>query len=357
MSTALTIQLDKPVKDVDGCRGLMASFHKQIANTLPKHIPEAVLFNAVLNSIRKNELAYQKGKTKSRLTDCSAASMLSAIMCCAETGLIPDSPAQECHLIPFGGQVTWMPGYRGLIRLARQSGDVADVETAVVFEKDKFSCVRGLNQDLKLEEADGDRGEMVKVYAIIFYTDARIRPRFEVMSKADVDKVRSHAPGKGSDAWVKWYEEQARKTVLKRLLKTAPFSPQLVTAIDRDNQIEIEGTQELHDTVKELVGTAIESRKPATQRLTDELKAKNGNGQTEPAAETVGPTPEVDEAKEAAIKEVLTLATDNEVVVRQKVIDQCNEMNLRMLSVEEIGVIKSEIQKDIKKAEALAAKG
>jgi len=93
--------------------------------------------------------------------------------------------------------------------------------------------------------------------------------------------------------------------------------------------------------------------KNATERLTNELKEKVGNGQA-------GPTPSgpaIDEAKEAAIKEVLTLATDNEPVVRAKVLDRCTEEYLRGMGIEAIGVIKEEILEDIKKARTKQAKG
>lgn len=350
MSNALQIQLNSPMKDLEGCRSLMVSFHVQIINSLPKHITEGVLMNAVLNSVRKNP----------KLLECTASSMLSAIMCCAETGLVPDSPAQECHLIPFNKQVTWMPGYRGLIKLARQSGDIADVESAIVCEGDKFSYRLGLKPNLiHVPKLGDDRGELMYVYAILRFKDTKIRDRFEVMDKKMIDKIRAGAPGKNSDAWVKHPEEQSRKTVVKRLLKTAPFSPQLFSAIDRDNQIDTGEIQELHDTVKQLVEDATELKKPATAKLTEDLKKKavaTGSIPKEEVKPEPAPEPDVDEKKEAAIRDVLTLATDNEVVIRAKVLDKCREDNLREMAIEAIGILKEEILEDIAKAKKLQAK-
>lgn len=82
----------------------------------------------------------------------------------------------------------------------------------------------------------------------------------------------------------------------------------------------------------------------SADKLVEELKEKK-----KPA--------ETDEAKETLIKEVLTLATDNEPVVRAKVLEKCNEMNLRGMEVEAISVLREEIREDIKKAEKKQEKG
>lgn len=76
--------------------------------------------------------------------------------------------------------------------------------------------------------------------------------------------------------------------------------------------------------------------KTGTQRLADELSGEGGGKG-------------VNDEKESAIKEVLTLATENEPIIRKKVLEKCTEDNLRSMAVEAIGVLKAEIQDDINK--------
>ena len=75
------------------------------------------------------------------------------------------------------------------------------------------------------------RGDMVAVYAVFRTKSGGYG--FEVMGKSDVDehmRKYSKAAAKGSSPWTTNYEEMAKKTVLKRVLKYAPVASEFVRA-------------------------------------------------------------------------------------------------------------------------------
>jgi recombination protein RecT len=57
-------------------------------------------------------------------------------------------------------------GYRGLIDLARRSGQIESIEAHVVHENDRFTCRYGLDPKLEHEPCwQGDPGPVKAVYA------------------------------------------------------------------------------------------------------------------------------------------------------------------------------------------------
>lgn len=348
MTSALDIKLNLPVKSEKGCQDLIKKFQLKISSVVPKHIQEIVILNAVMNSIRKNP----------RLLDCSNGSMLSAIMCCAETGLVPDNPLQLCHLVPFKRQVIWIPGYRGLVELARRSGEIGDVDSDIACENDEFYYERGLNQNIIHKPNLHDRGEMTHVYAIMWYLDKRIRAKFEVMTVEEVEKIRDASPGRDNEPWKKHFKEQARKTVLKRLMKTAPLSSRLALAINQDNLAETGSDLELHEAVRELEDATAGERVPATDRLADDLKKTAVKSGALP--EFVGEKTDEEQLYDqnyfdGKIKEIQDLVEANKPILSEKLLKRCANDNLLQMGIEALGVVKAEIDEEVEEASRLQA--
>lgn len=195
----------------------------EIARALPKHLnPERVARIAVTVMRRTPQLA-----------ECTPESFLGALMTCAQLGLEP-GPLGHAYLVPYGREVTFIAGYRGLVDLARRSGQVQSVSARVVREPDEFSYEFGLDPKLHHRPAGAD-GEVTHVYAVIRYKDGGYD--FDVMTRGEVDAVRKRSRASGSGPWVTDYAEMAKKTVLRRLLKTAPMSVEYQQAVSNDEQV------------------------------------------------------------------------------------------------------------------------
>ena len=80
-----------------------------------------------------------------------------------------------------------------------------------------------------------DRGPIIGAYAVAETKDGE--RSLEVMDKVAVEKVRAASRSKDSGPWVQWWDEMARKTVLRRLSKRLPLSEELERVIERDNAL------------------------------------------------------------------------------------------------------------------------
>lgn len=195
----------------------------EIARALPKH----------LNPDRVARIAVTVMRRTPKLAECTPESFLGALMTCAQLGLEP-GPLGHAYLVPYGNEVTFIAGYRGLVDLSRRSGQVQSVSARVVRDGDEFDYEFGLEPKLKHKpRADVDQ-PVTYAYAVVKLKDGGVD--FDVMTKAEVDAIRKRSKASGSGPWVTDYPEMAKKTVLRRLLKTAPMSVEYQQAVSNDEQ-------------------------------------------------------------------------------------------------------------------------
>lgn len=202
----------------------------QIALALPKHMTADRMARIAITEIRRIP----------KLANCDQNSFLGAIMQCAQLGLEPGSALGHAYLLPFDNnkkritEVQLIIGYRGMIDLARRSGQIISLTARAVYENDEFSYAYGLTPDIKHIPCDGDQGAITHVYAVANLRDGGVQ--FEVMSKAQVDKIRSQSKSSGNGPWVTHYEEMAKKTAIRRLFKYLPVSIELQQAVMLDEK-------------------------------------------------------------------------------------------------------------------------
>ena len=70
------------------------------------------------------------------LQKCTPQSIVRSLIQAAELGLTPSSSLGECYLVPFGTNCQLIIGYRGLIALARRSGEIVSISAGVIYEGD-----------------------------------------------------------------------------------------------------------------------------------------------------------------------------------------------------------------------------
>lgn len=203
-----------------------------IAQAIPKHLTPERLLRIATTSIRTNP----------KLKVCTPESLLGAVMQCAQLGLEP-SILGHAYLIPYrnknkeSGQFVdecqFQIGYKGLIELARRTGQISSIMAQAVYEKDEFEYEYGINEKLKHVPADGDRGPVVRYYAYAKFKDGGYS--FLVMSRSDIAAHRDKfSKSKAYGPWVDHFDEMAKKTVLKALMKYMPISVEFQRAVDQD---------------------------------------------------------------------------------------------------------------------------
>lgn len=124
-------------------------------------------------------------------------------------------------LVRFKKNVQFIPMIGGILRLMRNTGEVQTLIAEVVCEKDEFFYRLGDDPKIDHTPAMGERGKVTCAYAVLKTKDGGVYR--EVMSRAEIDKVARCSRAE-SGPWKSWYEEMARKTVLRRLAKKCPLS-------------------------------------------------------------------------------------------------------------------------------------
>lgn len=187
-----------------------------------------------------------------KLLTCTPASLLQAFMSAYQLGLDPSGTLGSAYVVPFNSKVNgkWItqaqliPGYRGLIDLARRSGEILQISARVVREGDFFECEFGLFERLVHKPSrapDRAAQAITDVYAVaVLRADNHPKGetrQFDVMSFEEVEAVRQNAPSKNSPAWQNHYAEMAKKTVVRRLMKYLPVSTDVGRALTYDDRI------------------------------------------------------------------------------------------------------------------------
>src|SRR5262249_4908422 len=184
-----------------------------------------------------------------KLLLCTPMSILNAVVQASQLGLEPGGPLGHAYLVPYEYKrkdgthlkegthlCQFIIGYRGLIELARRSGQILGIEAHVVHRNDKFQVRWGLAPLLEHVPNFDEPGEMVAVYAIGHIREGIAQ--VEVMTTKQVDAIRARSRAADDGPWVTDYEEMARKTVVKRLTKYLPLSSEFAKAIQVDNEHE-----------------------------------------------------------------------------------------------------------------------
>lgn len=235
------VAAQKPASEGKSMQQYIKSMEGEIKKALPSVLTPERFTRMVLSALSVNP----------QLGSCTPKSFLGAMMNAAQLGLEPNTPLGQAYLIPYRNkgqmEVQFQIGYKGLIDLAYRSGEVEIVQAHLVHENDRFEFEYGLNPKLVHVPADTDRGAPVKVYAM-FRTKSG-GSGFDVMSLDDVKKHAekySKAYSSGYSPWSTNFEEMAKKTVLKRVLKYAPLKSDFVKAITQDQTIKTEISDDMY---------------------------------------------------------------------------------------------------------------
>lgn len=238
---------------VTGEKKTMQQYIKAMEGEIRKALP------SVITPERFTRMVLSALSTTPQLAACTPQSFLGAMMSAAQLGLEPNTPLGQAYLLPFRNhgvmEVQFQIGYKGLIDLAYRSGEVEVIQAHVVYANDAFRCEYGLSPTLSHIPADGDRGEAVKVYAVFKTKSGGYG--FEVMSMEDVRRHAekySKAYASSFSPWKTNFEEMAKKTVLKKVLKYAPLKSDFVRAVSEDGSVKREISEDMY-TVQNVIET------------------------------------------------------------------------------------------------------
>lgn len=205
---------------------------------LPPGVDPDRFTRVVMNAVQ-NDPALLEADKQTLFNSCNRA---------AQDGLLPDG--REGKIVVFKTKIKdangreqwvkaaqWMPMVGGLRKLAAKHGFSIDAQ--VVFENDEFIYEMGDEPRLthRPPQLGQSRGKAIGVYAIATHGQTGEKYR-EVMDKDAIEKVRAASKGGEYGPWKDWWDEMARKTVVKRIYKMLPiaFDEYDAEVIRRDNE-------------------------------------------------------------------------------------------------------------------------
>ena len=194
-----------------------------VQHVLPDHVKMS-------SFVRCAAIAITQGKG---LAEADKQSVIMALTKCATDGLIPDG--KEAALVVYNTKVDgtfkkmaqYLPMIDGVLKRARMSGQIDSMAAKAVYENDEFDYWLDENgEHLKYKPTFEKRGAFKLSFAF-----AKLKTGdfvVEVMTKEDIDKVKTSSKTSGYGPWVDWYERMACKTVFHRIAKRLPNSSEIL---------------------------------------------------------------------------------------------------------------------------------
>lgn len=241
----------KQAKPITSLKDLIEARKGEIARVLPSVLPADQFTRLTLNALMNTK----------HLAECDMPSFYSAIMTCAQLGLKPNVNG-EGYLLPyFNGKTKryncqFIAGYKGLMILARRSGEIASIDAQTVYENDTFDLSYGFEPCLIHKPLlTGDRGAVKGFYAAVLLKDGGKNAYY--MSVDDAKKYGTkYSKTFNNGPWQTDFEAMAKKSCLRQVLKYCPTSTDVQQAIDAEDGYEdnsyadgfvLDGMQEVNE--------------------------------------------------------------------------------------------------------------
>ncbi|HEM7508349.1 TPA: recombinase RecT [Providencia rettgeri] len=176
--------------------------------------------------------AFQRNDELAKVAIENPASAQNAIINVAAIGITLNPASKLAYLVPRKGVVCLDISYMGLLHLAQTTKAIEWGQCKLVHENDTYES-NGLDTPPTHKyNAFGDRGAIVGGYCTVKTPSGDYLT--EEMSLAEIKTVQA-ASKSANGPWKTWWDEMARKTIVKRASKYWPRRERLDQAIDYVN--------------------------------------------------------------------------------------------------------------------------
>jgi len=227
----------KPQNPVAVLRHELDGMEAQFKAALPAHIPVERFSRVVMTAIQNNP----------DLMAADRRSLWNSAMRAAQDGLLPDG--RDGAMVIFNTKekrdgkdvwvkkAQWMPMVFGIMKKARNSGQISAIGAGVVYEGDSFrNWIDDSGEHLHYEPCDNPNVELVRrVFAYAKLKDNSLV--VETLTPAEIERIRAVSRTKDNGPWVQWWSEMAKKSAIRRLSKRLPMSSDLDDLIRRDDDL------------------------------------------------------------------------------------------------------------------------
>lgn len=206
----------------------MSQLAKQAVKTWPDIVNETQSqFNQIAQQHKlvlfkaESQFAIQALQKNKALAECVPYTVQNAIINVASVGLTLNPADGFAYLVPEYNKQTSQKecelriSFKGLMKVAADSGAIQWVKADVVKQNDTFT-ERGIGEIPEhTKDSFGDRGETVGVYCVAKLHSGEYLT--DTMPISEIEQIRKCA--KFDAVWKQWFDEMAKKAVIKRASK------------------------------------------------------------------------------------------------------------------------------------------
>lgn len=188
----------------------------EIANQ-QKHVTWAEESQFALQAIQKND----------SLAKCHIHTIHNAVINVAAVGLTLNPALGYAYLVPEGGECNLKVSFKGLLKIATDSGSILWAKAEIVKDTDEFEYLGICTAPIHKMNPFKARGETIGAYCVAKTHQGDFL--VDYMDMENINKVKNAA--KSKNVWNAWPDEMIKKAMIKRASKQWPKT-------DRDDRLE-----------------------------------------------------------------------------------------------------------------------
>ena len=168
------------------------------------------------------------------LLECAPDTIVLAVMRSADLGLEIGGPLGEAYPVPFRDKhrtdnrkgCKLIIGYRGWLKLVRQSSEVSTVQSQVVYEGDLFEMNLAENAILHTPSWSPTRPRTNKqiLGAYVVFKFKNGDKQIDWMRLDEIEAIRQQSQARDDSAWTDHFPRMCCKTVIRRAVHNMPTS-------------------------------------------------------------------------------------------------------------------------------------
>ena len=198
----------------------------KLLELLPSNIDQQRFLRNISSQVKMNPA----------IQNCRPDTIINAIIKATHLGL-DIGLLGSAWIVPYGQQATLMIGYAGLIDLAHRSGTVKNIHSGVVRANDFYERTHDdFTHKYEAFDSTETRGPVVGAYCLVDLMNGG--RQIETMSHQEIEQIRAGSRSGSGPAWSKYYEEMAKKCVIRRAMKKCKLSPEVQEAIQASDDDE-----------------------------------------------------------------------------------------------------------------------
>lgn len=204
---------------------------QQLSMALPKHLTAERFIRVAITALTRTP----------KLAECEPSSFFKCLLDLSSLGIEPDG--RRAHLIPRNNrrrgvvECTLIVDWKGLVELAKRSGDVSVWRAELLCANDEFDWVNG--EATHRIDWRRPRGDVQAVYSFVKQSNGDVD--IEVLTLADIDAARRRGGSADDGPWVTDWAEMAKKTAIRRHSKRLTLSPEIHDLLEAEVEKEATG--------------------------------------------------------------------------------------------------------------------